>query len=112
MKQLLYWLIGNEKAKYIFYWLLGEKAGRVLVGTWNWLWGIPIESGGKIALEVAQESLESMQKSVADLTASVASVMGAYEDVAIEYSQKRRSWEAFCVKLNWLPKKAMMKQQD
>ncbi|NJK73671.1 MAG: PspA/IM30 family protein, partial [Microcoleus sp. SU_5_6] len=41
------------------YWLMGDKAGRTLVGVWNWLWGIPVESGGQVAVEVAEESLRS-----------------------------------------------------
>ena len=67
MKQLIYWLIGEGKLKLFIYWLIGERTGRTLVGIWNWLWGIPVESGGKIAVEVAQESLESMQISIYQL---------------------------------------------
>ncbi len=28
---------------------MGDKAGRTIVGSWNWLWGMPVESGGKVA---------------------------------------------------------------
>ena len=41
-------------AKKFVYWLLGEKAGCTVVGTWNWLWGIPVEAGGKVAVSVAE----------------------------------------------------------
>ncbi|BAZ15604.1 PspA/IM30 family protein [Calothrix sp. NIES-4071] len=47
--------------KKAIYWLMGERAGRTIVGTWNWLWGIPVEQGGKVAVAVAEESLQSMQ---------------------------------------------------
>ena len=48
--------------KKVLYWLMGEKAGRTIVGTWNWLWGIPVESGGKVSVAVAEESLRSIDK--------------------------------------------------
>ncbi|MBF2022522.1 MAG: hypothetical protein IGR93_21145 [Hydrococcus sp. C42_A2020_068] len=32
----------------------------VLVGIWKWLWDLPVEPGGKVAKEVAQESLKSI----------------------------------------------------
>ena len=79
--------------KQVIYWLIGEKSGRVLVGTWNWLWGIPVESGGKIAVEVAQESLESMQRSVAELTESVANIMAAYQMVKSEYDRQQKEYK-------------------
>lgn len=46
--------------KKIFYWFIDETAGRSAVGIWKWLWGLPIEPGGKIAEKVAAESLQSM----------------------------------------------------
>lgn len=88
MKQLIYWLIGEGKLKLVIYWLIGERSGRTLVGIWNWLWGIPVESGGKIAVEVAQESLESMQRSIAQITESVATVVAAYEKAQTKYAAK------------------------
>ncbi len=88
MKQLIYWLIGEGKLKLVIYWLIGDRSGRTLVGIWNWLWGIPVESGGKIAQEVAQESLESMQRSIAKITESVATVVAAYEKAQTKYAAK------------------------
>ena len=44
-------------SKKVTYWLLGETAGRTSVATWKWLWGLPVESGGKIAENVAKESV-------------------------------------------------------
>lgn len=88
MKPFIYWLIGQGKLKHFIYWLIGERAGQTLVGIWHWLWGIPIESGGKIAVEVAQESLESMQRSIAQLTESVATVVAAYEKAKRKYEIK------------------------
>ncbi|MGB3135321.1 MAG: PspA/IM30 family protein [Nodosilinea sp.] len=70
------------------YWLMGEKAGRTIVGTWNWLWGIPVESGGRIAVSVAEESLQSMQESVQKLAQAVAMQVGSYERAKKKYEEK------------------------
>ena len=93
MKQLIYWLIGEGKLKLFIYWLIGERSGRTLVGIWNWVWGIPVESGGKIAVEVAQESLESMQISIYQLAESVATVVAAYEKAKAKYATKQREFK-------------------
>jgi phage shock protein A len=65
--------------KQLIYWLLGERAGHLLIATWNWLWGMPVEMGGKVAVEVAHESLSSMQNSVRKFTQSVAQISASYE---------------------------------
>lgn len=78
--------------KKIFYWLIGETAGRSIVGVWKWLWGLPIEPGGKIAKKVAQESLQSMQLSVADLTNSVAKVVTTYQRAESQCKQKQQEF--------------------
>ncbi len=74
--------------KKAIYWLMGERAGRSVVGAWNWLWGIPIESGGKVAVEVAQESLASMQESVQQLTQAVSTQIAAYQRAEQKYQGK------------------------
>ena len=74
--------------KNAIYWLMGEKAGRTIVGTWNWLWGIPVESGGKVAVSVAEESLQSMQESVQKLAEAVAMQVGSYERAKKKYEEK------------------------
>jgi phage shock protein A len=74
------------------YWFLGERAGRVMSATWSWLWGLPVESGGKVAVEVAQESLQAMQRSVFQLTQSVATLMAAYQQAKNKYEIKQREF--------------------
>ena len=74
--------------KKVIYWLMGEKAGRTIVGTWNWLWGIPVESGGQVAVEVAEQSLRSMQESVQKLAAAVATQVAAYQRAKQKYEEK------------------------
>lgn len=74
--------------KKIIYWLMGEKAGCTIVGGWNWLWGIPVESGGKVAVDVAEASLRSMQASVQNLTQAVAAQVAAYQRAKQKYEFK------------------------
>lgn len=81
--------------KKFVYWLLGEKAGRTVVGTWNWLWGIPVEAGGKVAVSVAEESLQSMQQSVQKLAEAVAMQVGSYERAKQKYEDKAQELKNF-----------------
>ena len=74
--------------KKMVYWLMGEKAGRTIVGTWNWMWGIPVESGGKVAVAVAEVALQSMHESVQKLAQAVAMQVGAYERAKKKYEEK------------------------
>jgi phage shock protein A len=74
--------------KGLIYWLLGDRAGRVVMGSWRWLWGLPVESGGGVAVAVAQESLQSMQESVQKLATAVATQVGAYERAKKKYEEK------------------------
>ena len=81
--------------KKVLYWLVGEKAGRTIVGGWNWLWGIPVESGGRVSVEVAEESLRSMQESVQKLAAAVATQVAAYERAKQKYQAKVKEMQVF-----------------
>lgn len=81
--------------KKVIYWLMGEKAGRAIVGTWNWLWGIPVESGGQVAVEVAEQSLRSMQESVQKLAAAVATQVAAYQRAKQKYEEKIKDLQTF-----------------
>jgi phage shock protein A len=77
----------------LLYWLMGDRAARVIIATWNWLWGIPVTSGGKVAVEVAQESLQSMQQSVVQLAEAVSQVMAAHRQAKDKYEAKQREFE-------------------
>ncbi len=72
----------------IIYLLFGERAGRVLVGSWNWLWGKPVDEGGQVAVSVAEESLRTMQESVQRLTQAVATQVSAYQRAQQKYQEK------------------------
>jgi phage shock protein A len=81
--------------KKFIYWLMGDKAGRTVVGTWNWLWGMPVESGGKVAVAVAEESLQSMQESVQKLASAVAIQEGSYKTAKQKYESKVKELQTF-----------------
>ena len=72
---------------------MGEKAGRTIVGGWNWLWGLPVESGGKVSVAVAEESLRSMQESVQKLAAAVSTQVAAYQRAKTKYEEKVREMQ-------------------
>jgi phage shock protein A len=81
--------------KRLVYWLLGDRAGRVIVGSWRWLWGLPVEAGGKMAVAVAEESLQSMHESVQQLAKAVAMQAGAYERAKAKYQKKTDELRTF-----------------
>lgn len=81
--------------KKAIYWLMGEKAGRTIIGTWNWLWGIPVESGGKVAVETAEEALRDMQTSVQKLSEAVATQVAAYQRAKQKYQDKAQEMQKF-----------------
>ncbi|MCS6791524.1 MAG: PspA/IM30 family protein [Oscillatoriaceae bacterium SKW80] len=81
--------------KKFIYWLFGETAGRVIVGIWNWLWGLPVESGGKISVKVAEESLRTMQESIQKLAQAVAVQVSAYERAKQKYEAKVKEMQNF-----------------
>jgi phage shock protein A len=76
--------------KKLFYWILGDRTGRVIVSVWHWLWGLPVEMNSEISREVASESLQSMQESVARLTQSVATVVAAFHQAKAIYDAKQQ----------------------
>ncbi|MCG9890674.1 MAG: PspA/IM30 family protein [Thermosynechococcaceae cyanobacterium MS004] len=78
------------KPKKVLYWLMGDQAGRTLSGTWNWLWGIPLEQGGKISEEIAREALAAMEDSVLELKKAVAKVMAVHQQAQATYEGKQK----------------------
>jgi phage shock protein A len=79
----------------IIYFLFGERAGRVLVGGWNWLWGKPIDEGGQVAVSVAEESLRTMQESVQRLTQAVSTQVAAYQRAQQKYQEKVKEYNQY-----------------
>ncbi|MBD2385422.1 PspA/IM30 family protein [Cylindrospermum sp. FACHB-282] len=81
--------------KKAIYLIMGERVGRTIVGTWNWLWGMPVESGGKVAVAVAEESLQSMQLAVQKLAQAVAAQEGAYKTAKSKYQAKVKELQTY-----------------
>ena len=81
--------------KKVVYWLMGERAGRTVYGAWNWLWGLPVESGGKVAVAIAEESLQSMGESVQKLAQAVAMQEAAYKRAKQKYEEKAKELKTF-----------------
>jgi phage shock protein A len=57
--------------KGFLYWLLGDRGGSIVVGTWNWLIGGPIEKGDAQTVAIAQQSLEDIGEKVIKMTNAV-----------------------------------------
>ncbi|WP_287130116.1 PspA/IM30 family protein [Candidatus Cyanaurora vandensis] len=66
-----------------------------MVGSWNWLWGMPVEEGGKVAVSVAEESLRTMQESVQGLTQAVATQVAAYQRAQQKYQEKVKEYNLY-----------------
>lgn len=80
-------------ARKVIYGIFGQKAGSVIVGTWNWLWGMPVEGGGTSAVMVAEESLRTMQESVQKLTEAVATQVASYQRAEQKYLLKVKEYQ-------------------
>ena len=80
---------GNMKNK-IVKGILGEKAGNTVIAVWRWAWGLPIETGGKVAKNVAQQSLQDMNEKIQQLAAGVAKVVAAHDKAKTKYLEKRK----------------------
>jgi phage shock protein A len=76
--------------KNLICWFMGDRVSRILVSLWNWLWGVPLESEDKVAVEVAQASLCTMQQSVYQLMEAVATVTATYQRTKEKYQSRQR----------------------
>lgn len=85
----------SKSGKGLIYWLMGERAGRVVVSSWNWLWGRPVEEGGDMSVRVAEQALRDIQQSVQRLTEAVATQVSSYRRAQQLYQQKVREYETF-----------------
>jgi phage shock protein A len=75
------------------YWMMGDRTGRIIVATWNWLWGMPVETNSDIATGVAQASLDSMQQSVVKLTQAAATVVSAHQQALEIFVSKQKEFK-------------------
>lgn len=65
--------------KSFLYWLLGDRAGRIVVGSWAWLIGQPLEAGDGRTVAIAQQSLDDIADNVEKLTEAVAQQYSALQ---------------------------------
>ena len=74
------------------YWLFGDWAGGIVVGSWNWLWGVDNDPSSSDAdtITAASESIEVMEASVARLVNVVSMQHDAYQRARQKYLQKVR----------------------
>ena len=77
--------MGMKKFIYGFF---GERAGRLIIVTWNWLWGISESSEQEQAVSTAEASLREMQNSVEQLTQAVTVQVKNYQQAEERYSAK------------------------
>jgi phage shock protein A len=87
--------MSNSGRKGFIYGLLGERAGRVVVSFWNWLWGKPVEAGGDVSVRVAEQALRDIQSSVQRLTEAVATQVSAYRRAQQLYQQKVKEYQTY-----------------
>ncbi len=78
----------------VIYGIFGQRAGSVIVGSWNWLFGLPVEQGGASAVRVAEESLRTMEESVQKLTEAVATQVAAYQRAEQKYLLKVKEYQS------------------
>jgi phage shock protein A len=87
--------MSRSGSKGFVYWLFGERAGRVIVGFWNWLWGRPVEQGGDMSVRVAEQAFQDIQQSVQRLTEAVATQVSAYRRAQQLYQQKVKEYQTY-----------------
>ena len=73
-------------------WLIGDRAGKIVIDVWDWLWGqtppaAPAPSQAD-TLAVAERALAQMSQSVANLSAAVAQQASSYQDLQVQYDTK------------------------
>lgn len=78
--------------KFIYY-LFGERAGRFIVVTWNWLWGVSEPSEQEQAVSDAEKSLAQMQESVEKLTQAVTVQVKNYQEAEKHYTNKVKEYQ-------------------
>jgi phage shock protein A len=71
--------------KQFIYNFFGERAGRIIVASYSWFMGKPLEDGGAIAAQVATESVNDIALSVDHFARVVAQQVAAYKEVQRMY---------------------------
>jgi phage shock protein A len=73
-------------------WLMGDRAGKVTIDTWDWLWGkeppAPPSPNQDDTLAIAERALAQMTKSVTSLSAAVTQQASSYKNIQVEHDRK------------------------
>jgi phage shock protein A len=79
-------------------WLMGDRAGKVTMDAWDWLWGIePLVDpppSQEDTLAIAERALAQMTKTVTSLSAAVAQQANSYKNLQLEYDRKAQEIKA------------------
>ena len=85
-------MIPMSRIKKAVYWLMGDRAGRLTVAGWNWLFGITPQSSDDVStahhVKTAKTSLQALQASVAHLTKLSSQQIAAYTQARQSYDSK------------------------
>jgi phage shock protein A len=65
--------------KAFLYWLLGDRGGRIVVGSFAWLMGAPIEKGDAQTVAIGQQALDDIAENLQNMRSAVAEQKGALE---------------------------------
>jgi phage shock protein A len=79
-------------------WLMGDRAGKVTMDAWDWLWGIepPVDPppSQEDTLAISELALAQMTKTVTSLSAAVAQQANSYKNLQLEYDRKAQEIKA------------------
>lgn len=78
-------------------WLMGDRAGKVVINVWDWLWGttppVALPSQADM-LAIAEHALAQMSRSVAGLSAAVAQQATSYKNLQAQYEAQKQEIQA------------------
>jgi phage shock protein A len=73
-------------------WLMGDRAGKIVIDVWDWLWGktppAPEPPSQAETLAIAERALAQMSQSVANLSAAVAQQASSYQNLQVQYDKQ------------------------
>jgi phage shock protein A len=79
-------------------WLMGDRAGKVTMDAWDWLWGteppVAPPPSQEDTLAIAERALAQMTKTVTSLSAAVAQQANSYKNLQVEYDRKAQEIKA------------------
>jgi phage shock protein A len=74
----------------VVYTLFGESLGRLMMSSWNWLCGRPLEEGGTMSVQIAEQALRDIAGRVDELTQAVSTQMASFKRAKDLFEQKTK----------------------